>query len=163
MTGTWQRVPLLLTAALLAGCAGLGGHDQPRAEVALLGIRALASAETAPRYDLALGVRNPGTAELSFAALSYRVAIDDQEFAWGVSRQAATLPAGNEAVIDIEVTGSRFGALPAEPASAEARPVRLHYSLNGELELAGTGARLPFETRGTLDWQPAAGDDRDAP
>jgi hypothetical protein len=146
-------LPVLLAAALLAACASSGGY-QPRAEVALLDIRPLVADAAAPRYDLTLAVRNPGEAELVLGGLSWRIAIDGRDFAYGVNRQAVTVPAQSEAVLAVEVEGGDAAALRPEHG-----PYRLHYELAGELELAGSAARLPFETRGTLDWQPAVADE----
>jgi hypothetical protein len=52
------------------------------------------------------------------------------------------LPAKSEAVLEIAVAGDTPGV---------AATGRLHYHLTGELELAGDGGRMPFETSGTLE------------
>ncbi|MEZ5542563.1 MAG: LEA type 2 family protein [Pseudomonadota bacterium] len=139
----------LLAAVLLVACAGSGGY-QPRAEVALLDIRPRPAQDGEPRYGLTLGIQNPGAVQLPLAGLSWRIAIDGREFAWGVSRQAVIVPAHSEAVLELEVAGGAADALRTDRGA-----YRLHYDLTGELGLADSAARLPFGTSGALDWRPA--------
>lgn len=134
-------LPALLPVLLLAACAGTGSDYRPRATVELLDIRPQLADTAGAHHTLTLAIRNPADTALSLAGLSWRLALDDREFAWGTSEQAVELPAQSEAILEIAVAGG----VPGVP-----QPGRLHYRLTGELELAGQAGRMPFETSGTL-------------
>lgn len=138
MTARW--LPVLLPVLLLVACAGSGSDYRPRATVELLDIRPLAAASDGASHTLTLAIRNPADTALTVAGLSWRLALDDREFAWGTSGQGVELAAQSEAILEIAVAGT--------PGAATAG--RLHYRLTGELELAGAAGRMPFETNGTL-------------
>jgi len=151
-----RRLPALLVAALITACATTGTAYQDSAEVLLLGIQPLAT-DQPQHFELMLGIRNPNAVALVLEGLSYRVAINDREFAYGASRQTVSIPAHHEAVIDVEVDSARLAGLRLSPPSGADTPHSLAYRLTGELALAEGAARLPFDTSGTLDWQPATG------
>ena len=151
-------LPAQLLVVLVTACASTGPVYQERVEILLLGIQPLAPGREPQRLDLMLAIRNPNATALPLDGLSYRVVINDREFAYGVSRQAATIPAHNEAVIDVEVAGSRLAGLRLSPASETGVLSRLAYRITGELDLADSTVRLPFDSSGTLDWQAATDD-----
>jgi LEA14-like dessication related protein len=136
VTARWLAA--LLSALLLAACAGSG--YRPHATVELLDIRPQAA--DAAGALLTLVIRNPAGTALPLTGLTWRLALDDREFAWGSSEQSVELPAQSEAVLEIAVAGDTPGV---------AATGRLHYRLTGELELAGDAGRMPFETNGTLE------------
>lgn len=151
--GNW-RVPVVLLAALATACAGTGPVYREEARVSLVSIRPLAADRGQPHYGLALGISNPTGAALPLGGLTYSVEINGREFAYGVSRQAVTIPAQGEAVIDVEVVSGLLGAL--QPLQADQdQPHRLDYRITGQLSLSDSAARMPFDCSGKLDWLPA--------
>jgi len=156
---TWAPLTGLLTAAvvcvLLASCASLGGYrEEPR--VSLIGIQPLGMTLLEQRYLLALRILNPNDVEIPISGMSYSVEINDREFAYGVSRQAVTIPALGEAVVEVEVVSSLLDMLRQLQSLDDARQSRLDYRISGGLSLANRRAKLPFDYSGTLDWKPAA-------
>jgi LEA14-like dessication related protein len=155
---TWTPLTGLLTVVvcvLLASCASLGGYrEKPR--VSLIGIQPLGMTLLEQRYLLALRILNPNDVEIPISGMSYSVEINDREFAYGVSRQAVTIPALGEAVVEVEVVSSLLDMLRQLQSLDDARQSRLDYRISGGLSLANRRAKLPFDYSGTLDWKPAA-------
>jgi LEA14-like dessication related protein len=162
MTGMPGRrrvaVARLLMAAVcvtLAACAGLGGYREPP-RVSLVGIQPLDMTLMEQRYRLALRILNPNEVEIPVEGLSYSVELNGRDFAYGVSRQAVTIPAYGEAIVEVEVVSSLLDMLRQLQALDDGKRRRLDYRISGDLSLSGRRARLPFEYSGTLDWKPVA-------
>ena len=111
------------------------------------------------RYLLALRILNPNDVDLPVSGLSYSMEINDREFAYGVSRQAVTLPALGEAVVEVEVVSSLLGMLRQLQALGKDKKGGLDYRIYGSLRLASRRTRLPFDYSGTLNWEPPADGD----
>ncbi len=152
--GLW-RVPVVMLAVFAAACAVTGRSVSPeRAWVTLASIRPLATDQDQPHYGLALEISNPTDTALPLSGLSYSVEINGRDFAYGVSRQAVTIPALGTAVIDVEVVSSLLGDL--QPLHAQQDQLhRLDYRITGQLSLSDSSASLPFDSGGTLGWLPA--------
>jgi LEA14-like dessication related protein len=134
----------LLTAVLLCvlvgACASLGGYrEKPR--ISLISIRPLDMTLLEQRYLLALRILNPNDVEIPVSGLSYSVEINNREFAYGVSRQAVTIPALGEAVVEVEVVSGLLGMLRQLQALNDGKQHSLDYRISGGL---------------SLDWLPAA-------
>ena len=133
------RLSGLLTAVvvsvLLAACASLGGYrEQPR--VSLVSIQPLDMTLLEQRYQLSLRILNPNDVELPVSGLSYSVEINDRELAYGVSRQAVTIPALGEAVVGVEVVSSLLGMLRQLQSLDDGKKHGLDYRISGRLSHA---------------------------
>jgi len=162
MTGTISALrsaqSSLLTAVvvcvLVSACASLGGYrEKPR--VSLVSIQPLDMTLLEQRYQLVLRILNPNDVDLPLSGLSYGVEINGREFAYGVSRQAVTIPALGEAVVEVEVISSLLDMLRQLQALDDGAAHRLDYRISGRLSLANRRGKLPFDYSGSLDWQPA--------
>ncbi len=156
MNGTPQVVRFLVmlcAAILLTACAATGKYREPP-RVSLLSIEPLDMTVLEQRYALRLRIMNPNTADIQLAGLDYSIEINRREFAYGVSRQAVTIPAFGEAVLEVEVVSSLLGLLRQLQSLQEDRREVLEYRLSGKLALADSPLRLPFEYTGELAWQP---------
>jgi LEA14-like dessication related protein len=140
---------------LLTACAGTGGYREPP-RVSLAGIQPLDMTLLEQRYQLALRILNPNDVEMPLRGLSYSVEINGREFAYGVSRQAVTIPALGEAIVEVEVVSSLLDMLRQLRALDDDERQRLDYRISGGLRLANRKARLPFDYRGSLDWMAPA-------
>jgi len=147
---------LLCVLSLLTACAGMGRYrEAPR--VSLVSIEPLDMTLLEQRYALRLRIMNPNSVEIPVSGLDYAIEINQREFAYGVSRQAVTIPAFGEAVLDVEVVSSLLGMLRQLQSLQQEQREVLQYRLSGKLALAGSPVRLPFDHHGELGWQPAGG------
>jgi LEA14-like dessication related protein len=136
----------------VAGCAGFGGYrDAPR--VSLVSIKPLELGLLEQRYRLVLRILNPNSIDLPLAGLSYSLEVNEREFAYGVSRQAVTIPALGEAVLEVDVISSLLDVLQQAQQLGAGQPAALDYRLSGKINLANSALRLPFDYSGRLDWQ----------
>ena len=143
----------------LTGCASLGGYrDPPR--VSLVSIEPLEAGLLEQRYRLVLRILNPNSIDLPLAGLSYSLELNDREFAFGVSRQAVTIPALGEALLEVDVISSLLDVLQQVRQLGSVSPAALDYRLSGKINLADSPLRLPFDYRGRLDWQAASATSR---
>ena len=153
MTGV--RISLLACLTLwLAACAGLGGiRETPR--VSLVSIEPLELGLLEQRYRLGLRILNPNAVELPLTGLSYSLEINGREFAYGVSRQAVTIPALGEAMLEVDVISSLLDVLQQLQTLDDAARESLDYRLTGKINLASNTLRLPFDYSGSLSWRAA--------
>ena len=146
---------VLCVTALLTACAGMGEYrESPR--VSLVSIEPLDMTLLEQRYVLELRIMNPNTVDIPVSGLDYSIEINRREFAYGVSRQAVTIPAHGEAVLEVEVVSTLLGILRQLQAVQQEKPEVLDYRLSGKITLADSPLRLPFDYSGELDWLPAA-------
>ncbi|MDH3979742.1 MAG: LEA type 2 family protein, partial [Gammaproteobacteria bacterium] len=140
-------------ATLLAGCASLGAYkESPR--VSLVSIEPLDMTLLEQRYALELRIMNPNSADIPVSGLYYTIEINRREFAYGVSRQAVTIPGHGEAVLEVEVVSNLLGMLRQLQTLQEDQPEALDYRLSGKISLADSPLRLPFDYSGELNWLP---------
>jgi len=142
----------MLLVMWLTGCASLGGYrETPR--VSLVSIEPLELGLLEQRYRLVLRILNPNSIDLPLAGLSYSLEVNDREFAYGVSRQAVTIPALGEAMLEVDVISSLLDVLQQVQHLGTVKPAALDYRLSGKINLADSPLRLPFDYSGRLDWQ----------
>ena len=156
MITRYLPVSLVLFALVLLGaCATLSPYKElPR--VSLVSIQPQQMGVLEQRFGLQLRILNPNDMAIPVAGLSYVVEINNREFAYGASRQAVDIPAFGEALLDVEVVSNllnvvqQLQALNAETGSS------LRYRLSGKIGLSNSGASLPFDYSGVLEYQPPA-------
>ena len=140
--------------ALLTACAGMGKYrESPR--VSLVSIEPLDMTLLEQRYALELRILNPNTVDIPVSGLDYSIEINRREFAYGVSRQAVTIPAHGEAVLEVEVVSTLLGMLRQLQTLQQEKSQVLDYRLSGKISLADSPLRLPFDYSGELNWLPA--------
>lgn len=148
-----RTVLLLCCTASLSACSFFGGYQEtPR--VSLVSIQPLEMGMLEQRYGLQLRILNPNDNEIPVKGLSYSIEINGHEFAYGVSRQPVSIPAFSEAVLDVEVVSNLLNVLQQFQEMSSENNDSLHYRLRGNLSLAKSLAKLPFDVEGNLTWLP---------
>jgi len=146
-----RTVLLLCCTASLSACSFFGGYQEtPR--VSLVSIQPLEMGMLEQRYGLQLRILNPNDNEIPVKGLSYSIEINGHEFAYGVSRQPVSIPAFSEAVLDVEVVSNLLNVLQQFQEMSSENNDSLHYRLRGNLSLAKSLAKLPFDVEGNLTW-----------
>lgn len=139
-----------LLLPLLTACAT--GHlrnlEEPRVTLVDV-VSAEAPGVFEQRYNVTLRIQNPNNVDLPLEGLNYTVFLNDREFARGVSRDHAVVPALGEEVVHVTVTNSpldwvkQIDRLQSDPA------LQPSYKVQGALFLQGYGQqRLPFSQSG---------------
>ena len=148
--GRWyHRMPLLALVVLLGACAGLSRYPE-RPRVSLVSIQPKEVALLEQRYALQIRILNPNEAAIPVAGMSYSLELNGREFAYGVSRQAVTIPAFGEALLDVDVVSNLLNVLQQMQEMSETRQENLRYRLAGKISLSNGSLSLPFDYQGEL-------------
>lgn len=103
------------------------------------------------RYLIKLRIQNPNSVPLPIAGMNYALAINEKQFARGVSDQRLTIPAHGDGTLDVEVTSNLSGMLEQfRQMSGQASP-RFNYKLDGNVSLVSSAFKLPFSYEGIVN------------
>lgn len=151
--GRWRLAPLPVLL-LLGACAGLSRYPEtPR--VSLVSIQPREMTVLEQRYGLQLRILNPNETAIPVAGLDYSLEINGREFAYGVSRQAVTIPPFGEALLDVDVISNLLNVLQQVQELGKQPRDTLSYRLSGKLSLSNSRVKLPFDYHGELTYSPA--------
>jgi LEA14-like dessication related protein len=139
---------------LIAGCATLNQYpEQPR--VSLVSIQPKDMTLLEQRYGLQLRILNPNETAIPVEGLNYSLEINGREFAYGVSRQAVSIPPFGEALLDVDVVSSLLNVMQQVQEMSSEQQNSLKYRLSGKLSLSNSMVKLPFDYHGELTYSPA--------
>jgi len=145
---------LVFGLLLFTGCTTLGKYpEQPR--VSLVSIQPKDMNLLEQRYGLQLRILNPNETAIPVKGLNYSLEINGREFAYGVSRQDVSIPAFGEALLDVDVVSNLLQVMQQVQELGEAQQDSLKYRLSGQISLAGSLVKLPFDYHGELKYSPA--------
>lgn len=141
---------LLLSAGLIAGCAGLGKPlETPRVSLSNIQVQESKGLETV--FLVHLRVTNPNDVDLDIKGVDCDLEINGKPFAYGISNTQVKVPAFGSQTIPVTVYSSvldivkgLFGLQQREDLS---------YQLKGKVRMAGGGlmpSTLPFDSQGTV-------------
>jgi len=136
----------LVLFVLLSGCAYLpSGTEPPR--VHLVGLQLTQVDVFEQRYRLRLRIQNPNDFALNIRGLDFRVEVNGEQFAEGVSSKAVEVPGFGEAVTEVEVSSSLW-SLARQFRDRTAAPESIAYRLHGRVALEGVALPVGFESTG---------------
>lgn len=144
------RVALVLLCLGLASCASLTARLEPPL-VSLAGLELEELGVFEQRYRLRLRIQNPNDVELPIAGMDFRLYLNDEEFARGLSDQQAVVPAYGEALVEVRVTSSITGVIGQLQRFSRADTQAFSYRLAGHVKLLHRTMKYPFDYRGEVD------------
>lgn len=139
----------LLLALLLTGCATLPDKPEPP-RVSLVGLSLLSMDLFEQRYQVRLRLKNPNGYALPIRGIDFRLEINGQSFADGVSSQSVDVPAYGEQVIALAVTTNLIQVFRQLQSLDGSDSPALAYRLKGAVGVGDAGLRLPFDYAGDL-------------
>jgi len=141
--------PGLLSALLLAACAGPLTSDLEAPEVSLAGLAMSRPGLFEQELRLDLRVRNPNDFAIGIDRVRFALELNEKAFAHGRTSQELDLPALGEAVVPVTVSVPTNDLLERLLEVGSER--RIDYRLHGEAELDSLFFRtVPFERDGKL-------------
>ncbi len=143
----------LLVVAVLAGCAGTGRISEPP-YISLSNINLLNMNVFEQRYRIMMRIQNPNDVVIPIKGMSFRIFINDQDFAHGVSNKPVIIPEFGEEVIEIDATSDLTSILRQFQDLMSGGTKKVSYRLTGKAKLENRIRRLPFEYKGELDLYP---------
>jgi LEA14-like dessication related protein len=138
----------VLMVGLLSCSALTSKPESPR--VALVGLKLVSVELLEQRYQVSLRVKNPNAFELPVRGVDFRLDINGQTFADGVSKQSVDVPAYGENVIELEVSSNLFQVFRQFQSLQESQSPGLEYRISGSMATAVYGQKLPFDYSGEL-------------
>ncbi|MDH3900805.1 MAG: LEA type 2 family protein [Gammaproteobacteria bacterium] len=145
---------LVFGVLLFAGCTTMSNYpEHPR--VSLVSIQPKDMTLLEQRYGLQLRILNPNETAIPVEGLSYSLEINGHEFAYGVSRQAVSIPPFGEALLDVDVVSNLLSVMQQVQEMSEEQQESLQYRLAGKISLANSLVKLPFDYHGELKYSPA--------
>lgn len=143
-------VALAVTVLGLGACATLMQRlEPPRVSLAGLELEEIGLFEQ--RYRLRLRIQNPNDVELPIAGMDFRLYLNEEEFASGLSNQQATVPAFGEQLVEARVTSSITGILEQLQRLSRTEAHTFSYRLAGHVKLLHRSTKYPFDYRGEVD------------
>jgi LEA14-like dessication related protein len=142
----------LAAAAIMGGCAlFLPKFETPKLSV--VDVQILKSDLWSQRLKVRMRVQNPNDRTLPVKGLSYKLEVDGQELASGVSGASFVVPALGEAEFDTNVTANMAGVL-LKLLARGADAQKIDYRLTGKVSLSeGLLRSIPFEEQGSFKLQ----------
>ena len=133
----------------LVSCSGLTSKpESPR--VTLVGLKLISVELLEQRYQVSLRVKNPNAFELPVRGIDFRLDINGQTFADGVSNQSVDVPAYGEDVIGLEVSSNLLQAFRQFQSLQESQSPGFEYRISGSMATGVYGQKLPFDYSGEL-------------
>lgn len=143
-------VLLLILLFGLTGCATLTQHmEPPRVSLAGLELEQLGLFEQ--RYLVRLRVQNPNDVSLPIAGMNFRLFLNDEEFASGLSNQQVTLPGFGEELVDVRVTSNLTRVIGQLQTMGQSGASSFNYRIAGHVKVLHRAIRYPFEHSGEVD------------
>ena len=146
--GAWLA-PLIGSLLLFtAGCASQFKFEAPKLSVVSMKVQ---SADIfSQRLQVRLRVVNPNDRELPIKGISYRIEVEGDQLAEGLTDAPFVVPAMGEAEFDMQVTANLAGTL-AKYLMRGSTPEALNYRLVGKVALSSGFLRsVPFDERGSV-------------
>ena len=138
---------LALCAALLSGCATLGGGEP--VEVQLVSLTPLASTAFEHRLRVDLRLRNPNNRAYEIEGLRFVLDVNDARLASGVSNERVTLPRLGEVVVPVTTTTTLFDLVNQILAFGKQPQPRFSYALRGKLYVKHSWGGIDFARQGS--------------
>jgi len=140
-------VLLVAVLGMAAGCAVLPGRPEPP-RVSLIGLNLLSMELFEQRYQVRLRLKNPNDFDLPVRGMDFRLDINGEAFADGVSNRSLTVPAFGEEVVELEVSSNLLQVFRQLQSLQGKRAPGLAYRITGRVAVGGYGQRLPFDYSG---------------
>jgi len=146
-----QTSILLMLITLMMGCAGVITKPEPP-KVSIAGFKLLKVKVFEQQYQLRLRLKNPNAFPLPLSNLNFQLYLNDKEFTSGKSKQATTIPALGEAVIEIEVASNLMDIFKGWGDWKEIfkSHQNFNYRLFGTLNIVDWAPSIPFERKGEI-------------
>lgn len=152
-----SRVLLAVIASmivLLSGCATLKQTKPDAPEVSIASVRPMNFSLTEQKLNFRLRVKNPNSFDLPVQSLEFVALLGGKKIAEGESDTAVTIPANQEAMMDVTVVAGleylieKFKSAAVSIASDEG--VDLGYGITGTVKLSNWPVKIPFDVEGDL-------------
>jgi LEA14-like dessication related protein len=148
LTALVTMAAFALVFSVLAACASVETRLAPPT-VTVEGIAVGGIRGSDAMVTLSLRLENPNATDLMLQSLRFGLSINDIALTSGATARGETIPAGGNALIELETRTNINAVLQVIALSAGGRMTSLQYALDGEA-VVQNGIRLPFARRGDI-------------
>lgn len=141
---------LLAMTLLLNACAGLRPSSES-IRVNLSSLEMLDSTVFEQRFKAAIRIQNRSQSELIINGLSYDLALNDKDFASGVSNQKLTIEPLSEGVITVNLTSTLFSLIRQIKPMQQLETKPFSYDLYGSIYTDNDFFGISFSENGEID------------
>lgn len=149
-----KLVVVLVGTLVLSACATIEKSKPVAPEVRIESVRPMNLSLSGQKLNFTLRVTNPNSFDLPVEVLEFVASFGGETVAKGVSGNAVTIPAKQDALVDVVVVAGlntmikRFKSVASNLGSAEG--INLDYGIKGTVELANWPGKIPFNVTGDL-------------
>ncbi|MDX2505173.1 MAG: LEA type 2 family protein [Gammaproteobacteria bacterium] len=145
-----KRLLLLITMVLLSACAGLAPKSDSL-KVNLSDMQMLDSTLMEQRFRVKIRLQNRSQSSLYVDGLSFDLALNDRDFASGVSDQNLTIAPLSESVLAVNLTSTLFALMRQFQAVQALKTKPFRYELSGTIYTRNSIFGIPFSEKGEID------------
>ncbi len=141
---------MLAATLLLNACAGFRPQSDS-IRVNLSSLEMLESTVFEQRFKAAIRIQNRSQSVLAVNGLSYDLALNDKDFASGVSNQKLTIEPLSEGVITVNLTSTLFSLIRQIKPMQELESKPFSYDLYGNIYTDNAFFGISFSENGEID------------
>ncbi len=153
-----RAVWFVMALFTLSACATLENAKPVAPEVSIASVRPMNLSLSGQKLNFTLRVKNPNAFDLPVQSLEFAATLAGKKIAEGVNNSAVTIPARQEAMMDVIVVAglstvidqfkSIAGSIGEDLKSEEG--ISLDYGIKGAVKLANWPTKFPFDVKGDL-------------
>lgn len=141
---------LLFVVAALAGCALLRYKTAEPPQVTVTGIELAGFSIFEQKFNVGLRLQNPNDFALPITGMRYKLFVEGNAVASGVSDASVTVPAYSEKQFTVSVVGNFLSTVSQLQRWRQTPGSALKYRLKGSLKMADVPVKVPFDYAGSL-------------
>lgn len=141
----WVKVAGLLSTLVMSGCASWFMKGEPP-DVLVTNVTPLESSAFEQRLQVDLRIRNPNDFDLHVTGIDFKLDLNGNRLARGLSNKELTVPRLGDAVLTVQTSASTLEIV--RQALSVSQIQDWSYKLSGVLY--SQDGRLPFESTGVL-------------
>lgn len=145
------RLLAMACMLLLSACSSIPTSRPMAPTVKVESVKAVKLSLSSQELAFNLTVYNPNDYDLPLQSLNFIATVDDTEVARGMSNERVTLPANDEARLQVSVSTRINKLLGRLLRSTSNEETDIPYDIKGFVKLANWPTRIPFNVDGSVD------------
>ena len=146
----FKKLLLIVILVFLSACASIV-PDKDSLRVNLSGMQMLESTLMEQRFLVKIRVQNRSQSTLNIRGVSFDLALNDKDFASGVSNQNISIAPLSESVLSVHITSTLFGLIRQFQSMQTVQTDPFRYDISGTVYVSNAAFGLPFSETGEID------------
>ncbi|MBX2825575.1 MAG: LEA type 2 family protein [Gammaproteobacteria bacterium] len=142
---------MMFTLIFIGACASIPTSKPIPPKVRIVSVKPTNLSLSKTMLDFKLRVSNPNTFDLPLRQLDFVASFAGDKIAQGVSKDAVTIPASGEAILEVAVATELSRLFGQIKNMLKAKEYDLAYGVKGTVKLANWPRAIPFNVEGELE------------